>query len=109
MGYRPGNERRDRGAEGTLVDLLAQIKREARPGEVRRYQPLITATTSARRIRFPKSTLLIGKGDWDALTSAKPPERRQSALVSNWISGDGKVEPVPLDKDVFGDGTVIML
>ena len=30
-------------------------------------------------------------------------------LVSNWISGGGTVEPVPQDKDVFGDGTVIML
>jgi N-acyl homoserine lactone hydrolase len=30
-------------------------------------------------------------------------------LVSNWISGGGTVEPVPLDKDVFGDGSVIML
>jgi N-acyl homoserine lactone hydrolase len=27
----------------------------------------------------------------------------------NWISGGGNVEPVLLDKDVFGDGTVIML
>jgi glyoxylase-like metal-dependent hydrolase (beta-lactamase superfamily II) len=30
-------------------------------------------------------------------------------LVSNWISGGGNVEPVPLDKDVFGDGSVLML
>jgi glyoxylase-like metal-dependent hydrolase (beta-lactamase superfamily II) len=28
---------------------------------------------------------------------------------ASWISGGGKVEPVPLDKDVFGDGTVVML
>jgi N-acyl homoserine lactone hydrolase len=27
----------------------------------------------------------------------------------NWISGGGNVEPVLLDKDVFGDGTVLML
>ena len=27
----------------------------------------------------------------------------------HWTKGDGKVEPVPLDKDVFGDGSVIML
>jgi glyoxylase-like metal-dependent hydrolase (beta-lactamase superfamily II) len=58
---------------------------------------------------FPKSTLLIGKGDWDVLTSAKPPESANPAPFANWIKGDGKVEPVPFDKDVFGDGSVIML
>ena len=58
---------------------------------------------------FPKSTLLIGKGDWDVLTSPKPPTGVNPLLVSNWVSGGGTVEPVPQDKDVFGDGTVIML
>ena len=28
---------------------------------------------------------------------------------THWISGGGKAEPVTLDKDVFGDGTVVML
>ena len=27
----------------------------------------------------------------------------------HWIKGDGKVEPLPIDKDVFGDGSVIVL
>jgi glyoxylase-like metal-dependent hydrolase (beta-lactamase superfamily II) len=58
---------------------------------------------------FPKSTVLIGKGDWDVLTSAKPPENAAVGPFANWIKGEGKVEPVPLDKDVFGDGSVIML
>jgi N-acyl homoserine lactone hydrolase len=58
---------------------------------------------------FPKATLLIGKGDWDVLTSSKPPENANPAPFANWIKGESKVEPVPLDKDVFGDGSVIML
>ena len=58
---------------------------------------------------FPQSTLLIGKGDWDVLTSAKPPAGVDPAPFANWISGGGKVEPVVLDKDVFGDGSVLML
>jgi glyoxylase-like metal-dependent hydrolase (beta-lactamase superfamily II) len=58
---------------------------------------------------FPKATLLIGKGDWDVLTSPKPPENANPAPFANWIKGESKVEPVPLDKDVFGDGSVIML
>jgi N-acyl homoserine lactone hydrolase len=58
---------------------------------------------------FPKSTLLIGKGDWDVLTSPKPPQGVNPAPFEAWIKGEGKVEPQPADKDVFGDGTVIML
>ncbi len=58
---------------------------------------------------FPKSTLLIGKGDWDELTSPKPREGANPANFAGWIKGENKVEPVPLDKDVFGDGSVIML
>jgi glyoxylase-like metal-dependent hydrolase (beta-lactamase superfamily II) len=65
---------------------------------------------------FPKSTLLIGKGDWDALNAAAkiPPGTVTVASVNpgpftHWISGGGKVEPVTLDKDVFGDGTVVVL
>jgi glyoxylase-like metal-dependent hydrolase (beta-lactamase superfamily II) len=58
---------------------------------------------------FLKSTLLIGKGDWDVLTSPKPPENAATAPLAGFIKGEGKVEPVPLDKDVFGDGSVMML
>jgi len=58
---------------------------------------------------FPQATLLIGKGDWDALNDPKPAAGINPAPLANWISGGGKVEPVPRDKDVFGDGSVIML
>ena len=58
---------------------------------------------------FPKSILLIGKGDWDVLTSPKPAAMANPAPFANWISGGGKVDPVLLDKDVFGDGTVVMI
>lgn len=59
--------------------------------------------------QFPKATLLIGKGDWDELTSTKPREGANPALVAPWIKDGAKVEPVALDKDVFGDGSVMML
>jgi N-acyl homoserine lactone hydrolase len=58
---------------------------------------------------LPDSTLLIGKGDWDALTSDTPRPGVNPAPFEHWISGGGKVEAVTGDKDVFGDGTVIML
>jgi glyoxylase-like metal-dependent hydrolase (beta-lactamase superfamily II) len=58
---------------------------------------------------FPKATLLIGKGDWDVVTSPKPPEGVNFTSFGSWTKGESKVEPVALDKDVFGDGSVMML
>jgi N-acyl homoserine lactone hydrolase len=60
---------------------------------------------------LPQSTLLIGKGDWDVLVDAKAAKiaGTDNANFTHWVSGGGKVEPVRLDQDVFGDGTVVML
>ena len=58
---------------------------------------------------FTASTLLIGKGDFDALTNAQPGGMANPAPVKHWFGGGGKVEAVPKDKDIFGDGTVMML
>jgi len=92
----------------SLVDQLAQIN--LKPEQIK-YVGIshYHGDHVGQAGSFPKSTLLIGKGDWDALTSPKPPEGAVSAPFANWIKGEGKVEAVPLDKDVFGDGSVIML
>jgi N-acyl homoserine lactone hydrolase len=59
---------------------------------------------------FPKSTLLIGKSDWEALTDpAKKTGMANPATFAPFISGGSKVEPVAYDQDVFGDGTVTMI
>lgn len=92
----------------SLVDLLAQLK--ITPAQVKfvgisHYHGDHTGQVSA----FPQSTLLIGKGDWDALNDAKSAAAASAPMFSNWISGGSKVEPLAGDKDVFGDGTVIML
>ena len=39
----------------------------------------------------------------------KPAEGVNFKPFEGWIKGDNKVEPVPTDKDVFGDGSVIVL
>lgn len=57
---------------------------------------------------FPTAELLIGKGDWDALKAMKPDERA-AAQLSHWLGGAGKATPLTGDKDVFGDGSVVML
>jgi glyoxylase-like metal-dependent hydrolase (beta-lactamase superfamily II) len=91
-----------------LVDLLAQLN--VTPEQVKyvgisHYHGDHMGQANA----LPKATLLIGKGDWDVLTNPHPPAGLNPQLLSNWVSGGGKVEPVPQDKDVFGDGTVVML
>jgi glyoxylase-like metal-dependent hydrolase (beta-lactamase superfamily II) len=58
---------------------------------------------------FTSATLLIGKGDWDALSNAQPGGMANPAPLKHWIGGSGKAEPVARDKDIFGDGSVVML
>ncbi|HSS27072.1 MAG TPA: N-acyl homoserine lactonase family protein, partial [Usitatibacter sp.] len=59
--------------------------------------------------QFPEATLLIGKGEWDVLTSPKPLPGATPALFKHWLTDNGKLELVLLDKDIFGDGSVVML
>ena len=58
---------------------------------------------------FTGATVLIGKGDWDGITAAKPNASASVAPFTHWISGGGKLEALVGDKDVFGDGTVVVL
>jgi glyoxylase-like metal-dependent hydrolase (beta-lactamase superfamily II) len=58
---------------------------------------------------FPAAKLYIGKNDWDVLTQNPPPAFVDPTPFAHWISGGGKVEPVARDKDIFGDGRVVML
>ena len=58
---------------------------------------------------FPKATLLIGAREWEAITAPTPAQGVNYKPFESWIKGDSKVEPQAIDKDVFGDGTVIVL
>jgi len=58
---------------------------------------------------LPNALLLIGKGDWDQVSSPKPMAGANAAAFTHWVSGGGKVEPLTLDKDVFGDGSVVVM
>ena len=92
----------------SLVDLLAKI--DVKPEQIK-YVGIshYHADHTGQVASFPKATLLIGKGDWDAITAPKPAEGVNYKPFENWAKGEGKVEPLTLDKDVFGDGTVIVL
>jgi N-acyl homoserine lactone hydrolase len=93
----------------TLLDQLAQLK--LTPSQIKylgisHYHGDHTGQASS----FPQSTLLIGKGDWDVLTAPTPTPGVSAAPFAPWIGGGGKVEPQAADKkDVFGDGTVVMI
>jgi len=94
--------------KASILDQLAQVS--VKPEQIKfvgisHHHPDHTGQVAS----FPQATLLIGKGDWDVLTSPKPPPNAPTAPFAHWIGGTGKVEPLPLDKDVFGDGTVIVL
>jgi N-acyl homoserine lactone hydrolase len=92
----------------SLVDLLAKI--DLKPEQIK-YVGIshYHADHTGQIASFPKATLLIGSKEWDAISSPKPAEGVNYKPFESWIKGDSKVEPVPTDKDVFGDGTVIML
>ena len=91
----------------SLVDLLAQLK--VTPDQIKyvgisHYHGDHTGQVSS----FPRATLLIGKGDWEVLKGPNAPGVNAAPFTS-WISGSGKVEPLPGDRDVFGDGSVVVL
>jgi glyoxylase-like metal-dependent hydrolase (beta-lactamase superfamily II) len=55
---------------------------------------------------FPQAKLLMGKGDVEALRQSGG---ERAKPLEHWLSGGGALEEISGDKDVFGDGSVIML
>lgn len=91
-----------------LADLLKQIN--VNPGDVK-YVGVshFHADHTGQLAAFKNATLLIGKGDWDGLTAKPPMGGANVKGFAEWIAEKRKVEPQSADKDVFGDGTVMML
>lgn len=58
---------------------------------------------------FPKARLMIGKADLEALKSKPAPFGADPSLLAPWLDGSAPVDTVEGDKDVFGDGSVVML
>src|SRR5436305_10579955 len=68
----------------SLVDQLAQIKltpEQIKYVGISHYHGDHVGQVAS----FPKSTLLIGKGDWDELTAPKPREGANPANFASWI------------------------
>jgi len=92
----------------SLVDLLAKI--DLKPEQIK-YVGIshYHADHTGQVASFPKATLLIGAREWDAISAPKPAEGVNYKPFEGWIKGENKVEPLTLDKDVFGDGSVMVL
>ncbi|PLP58091.1 MBL fold metallo-hydrolase [Mesorhizobium loti] len=58
---------------------------------------------------FPKARLMIGKTDLEALKASPAPFGADPSLLTPWLSGGAPLDTVEGDKDVFGDGSVVML
>src|SRR6266853_2256155 len=91
-----------------IVERLAEVK--AKPEQVK-YVGIshFHGDHTGQLSPFANATLLIGKGDWDGITAPTPMQGANVAGFKSWIDEKRKVEPLALDKDVFGDGSVIVL
>ena len=92
----------------SLVDQLA--KADVKPDQIK-YVGIshYHADHTGQIASIPKATLLIGAREWEAITNPKPAAGVNAKPFEGWIKGENKVEPQAIDKDVFGDGSVIML
>jgi N-acyl homoserine lactone hydrolase len=92
----------------TLVEQLAQLK--IKPEQIN-YVGIshYHGDHTGQAASFPQATLLIGQGDWDMLKGPTPSGTTNAAPLKHWLSGEGKAELLTRDKDVFGDGSIIIL
>jgi len=89
----------------TIVDQLAKIG--VKPAQI----ALIGISHyhfdhTGQAADFPQAKLLEGKGDIDDLR-ARNDDR--AAPLAHWLKEGGTLDPVVGDKDIFGDGSVVMI
>src|SRR5881394_3652268 len=87
-----------------IVERLAEVK--VKPEQVK-YVGIshFHGDHTGQLSPFANATLLIGKGDWDGVNSKMPGANVDG--FKDFMGGARKVEPLAIDKDVFGDGTVV--
>jgi N-acyl homoserine lactone hydrolase len=105
-GYLPGSV--PNATNKPIVDLLKQINVD--PDKVSFVGiSHFHADHTGQLAPFKNATLLIGKGDWDGITATPPMGGANVKGFTEWLSEKRKVEPLTADKDVFGDGSVMVL
>lgn len=96
-------------ALGDSKPVLAQLAQIGVKPEQVRYVGVSHrhADHTGQAMRFPGATLLIGAEDFEALKASADAGDRAGVLP--WLEGKAKTEPVKGDRDIFGDGSVMML
>ena len=99
------------GAPAPKVDIVDQLAQINVRSEQIKYVGIshYHADHTGQVDSFPGATVLIGKGDWEGITAPKPNVGANVAPFAHWINGGGKLEVLSGDKDVFGDGTVVII
>ena len=105
-GYLPGSV--PNATNKPLADLLKQIN--VSPDDVKFVGAShFHADHTGQLGPFRNATLLIGKGDWDGINANPPMGGANVKGFAEWIAEKRNVEALSGDKDVFEDGTVMML
>ena len=92
----------------SLVDQLAQIR--VRPEQIELIGIShwhFDHTGQARH--FPQARLLIGRADAELLRRTPPIDEDSARGLAHWLTGGGQIEAIDGDRDLFGDGRVVML
>lgn len=91
-----------------LLDQLRQI--DVRPEQIETIGIShwhFDHTGQARH--FPRARLLIGAGDVEMLRRTPSPDQDATDSLAHWLSGEGRLEAIRGDRDIFGDGRIVML
>ena len=105
-GYLPGSV--PSATNKPLADLLKQIN--VNPDDVKFVGiSHFHADHTGQLAALKNATLLIGKGDWDGINATPPLGGANVKGFAEWIAEKRKVEPLSADKDVFDDGSVMIL
>ena len=105
-GYLPGSV--PNATNKPLADLLRQVN--VNPDDVKHVGiSHFHADHTGQLGALKNATLLIGKGDWDGVTANPPMPGANAKGFAEWIAEKRKVEPLTGDKDVYGDGSVMVL
>jgi len=105
-GFAPGTN--PNSPKTSLADYMAQVK--VKPEQVKFVGiSHFHADHTGQLAPLTNATLLIGKGDWDGINANPPMGGANAAGFKQWIAEGRKVEPLTGDKDIFNDGTVIVM
>src|SRR5262249_31620607 len=105
-GFAPGSN--PNAPKTSLADYLGQLK--VKPEQVK-YVGIshFHGDHTGQLAPFTTGPRLTGKGDGEGVNAQPPMQGANVAGFKEFMGAARKVEPLVTDKDVFGDGTVVVL